>query len=165
MRYACKLECNISMKITIYVIVRIWFSCLQLTQDRPRGSYERVNELFFCSGDSYHEFCFTIYSLLYFNMCICWAVYWIYESERCEQHKIRKYSTSKSGLQLKKTRRQTGLIRVMSCVLWCVLCWILLSEFVGHYTEYLLINRRISQMGDNLLTRFLRNLLSASISQ
>ena len=102
LRYTGKLECNVSVKVTIYVIVLISFSCMQLTQDRPRGSYERVNEPFFCRGDSCHEFCLTICSFLYFNKCICWAVYWIYKNEWCEQDKIRKYSTSKSGLQLKE---------------------------------------------------------------
>ena len=29
----------------------------------------------------------------------------------------------------------------MNCVLWCVLCWILWSAFVGHCTEYTLVNK------------------------
>jgi hypothetical protein len=73
--------------------------------DRPQ-EWVSVNALMnlFCRGESYHKFCFTICILLIFIMYICWAIYWIYENGRCEQHKIRKYSTSKSGLQIKNTK-------------------------------------------------------------
>jgi hypothetical protein len=158
------------MKVTIYVIVCSWFSCLQLTQDRPR-CWVPVKALIniFCRENSYHEFCFTICSLLYFIKCICWAIYWIYKNERCEEHKIRKYSNKQKWLATKKNTKANWINTYHElCFMMCIVLDFIKYIFSSLYWIYVKKPSDLTNWGqftDQILWEICSVRLSLSSSQ